>query len=56
MSIVTTEEPVLSTALVMKDLFEYRSISLDFVLINDWDTVFGVDIVLIKIAKKINIC
>ena len=41
MSIVTTAEPVLSTALVMKDLFEYKLTSLIFGLLNGWDMTFA---------------
>jgi len=33
---VTTEEPVLSTALVMKDFFEYILTSLIFDVVNGW--------------------
>ena len=36
-SIVTTEDPVLSTALVMKDLLENILTSLNFDLDNGWD-------------------
>ena len=38
---MTTEEPVLSTALVMKDLFEYKFTSLIFGLLNGWDITFA---------------
>ena len=41
MSIVTTAAPVLSTALVMKDLFENNLISLIFGLLNGWDITFA---------------
>ena len=41
MSIVTTAAPVLSTALVMKDLFEYKSTPLIFGLLNGWDMTFA---------------
>ena len=40
MSIVTTAAPVLSTALVIKDLFEYIFASLIFDLLNGWDITF----------------
>ena len=40
MSIVTTAAPVLSTALVTKDLFEYKVTSLIFGLLNGWDITF----------------
>ena len=40
MSIVTTAAPVLSTALVMKDLFEYKLTSLIFGLLNACDMTF----------------
>ena len=38
---MTTAAPVLSTALVMKDLFEYKLNSLIFVLLNGWDITFA---------------
>ena len=38
--IVTTAAPVLSTALVTKDLFENKLTSLIFVLLNGWDRTF----------------
>ena len=53
---VTTEEPVLSTALVMKDLFEYILTSLNIDLVNGWDIKFDGDMILIEIADAINNC
>ena len=38
---VTTAAPVLSTALVMKDLFENKLTSLIFVLLKGWDINFA---------------
>ena len=37
----TTAAPVLSTALVIKDLFEYKFTSLIFGLLNCWDMTFA---------------
>ena len=37
---MTTAAPVLSTALVIKDLFEYKSTPLIFGLLNCWDMTF----------------
>ena len=38
---MTTAAPVLSTALVIKDLFEYKLTSLIFGLLNGWDIIFA---------------
>ena len=38
---MTTEEPVLSTALVIKDLFEYKSTSFIFDLLKGWGITFA---------------
>ena len=38
---VTTAAPVLSTALVMKDLFENKLTSLSFGLLNGWGITFA---------------
>ena len=55
-SIVTTEEPVFSTALVMKDFFEYVLTSLIFGLVKDWDITFAGHIIPKVIADEINNC
>ena len=51
MSIVTTAAPVLSTALVIKDLFEYILTSLIFGLLNDWDVTFAGHVMLTVINE-----
>ena len=38
---MTTAAPVFSTALVIKDLFEYKLTSLIFGLLNGWDITFA---------------
>ena len=38
---MTTAAPVLSTALVIKDLFECKLTSLIFCLLNGWDMTFA---------------
>ena len=55
-SIVTTEEPVLSTALVMKDLFGYKLTSLISDLVNCFDIVSKGNIIPIAIDEETNNC
>ena len=52
---ITTEEPVFSTAFVMKDLFEYLLISLKLGLINGWDIKLEGNKLQIVIAEENNI-
>ena len=54
MSIVTTAAPVLSTALVMKDLFEYKSTSLIFGSLNGLDMTFAGYVMLTVINEAIS--
>jgi len=42
---------ILSTALVMKDLFEYKLTSLFFGLLRDWDITFAENILPIVINE-----
>ena len=56
MSIVTTEEPVLSTALVMKDLFEFILTWLNFCWINGLDIILDGYIAPIAITEESKIC
>ena len=51
---MTTEDPVLSTALVMKDFFEYKLISLISGLFNGWDMTFAGYLMLTVINKAIS--
>ena len=51
---VTTAGPVLSTALVMKDFFEYILTSLLFDLLNGWDIICAGDVMPTVISEAIN--
>ena len=51
---VTTEEPVFSTALVMNDLCEYVLFSLNLGLVNGPDIIFEGHIIPIVIAEDNN--
>ena len=55
-STVTTEEPVFSTALVMKDFCESILTSLNFGLINGSDFKVGGNIIPIVMTEKNNNC
>ena len=52
---MTTEEPVFSTAFVMKDFLEYELMSLILGLFNGWDITFDEQVIKIEIAEQSNI-
>ena len=51
---VTTADPVFSTALVMKDLFEYILTPLIFGLLNSWGITFSGQVMSIVINEAIS--